>query len=72
MAVKAMSSILETATNLPDFMAEESQSKVAPQISTQPIVKFIKSRPLLVVEVEDQMLLQQAGGMTDQQMMNLN
>ena len=37
-----------------------------------PLVKYVKGRSLLVIDPEDQLLFQQAGGMTDRQMIALN
>ena len=42
------------------------------QIGTQPLITYMKGRPLLVADPEQQLLLQQTGGMSNWQMNALN
>jgi hypothetical protein len=53
-------------------MVETIHSKVASVVASERIFTHVKGRPLLIKSAEDQLLLQQTGGMTDRQMLAVN
>jgi hypothetical protein len=53
----------------PTFLSNKFQEKVGQHLN---LVTHVRGRPLFIPSAEDQMLLQQAGGMSDHQMLAVN
>lgn len=56
-----------TTIGRPSFITKRLIEKVAFELEIDSIMKHVKIRPLLVPSASDQMMLQDAGGMTDWQ-----
>jgi hypothetical protein len=54
------------------FVSKEINSKIANHLSSEHLVTHVRGRPLLIPSATDQMMLQQAGGMSDRQMLAVN
>ena len=61
-----------TTTGRPSFITKRINEKVAMESEIDSIMKHVKGRPLLGPSASDQIMLQDAGGMTNQQIHKFN
>ncbi len=54
------------------FVSNEINSKIANHLNSEYLVTHVHGRPLLFPSATDQMMLKQAGGMSDRQMLAVN